>query len=153
MIVKFKKLDRNAKIPKYMSDTAAGMDLYTTIKTPVCIHPGGLEYFPTGLAMEMTPEEKDGNTNFAAFVFGRSGLGCRHGIHPANAVGVIDSDYRGEITVGLCNVSKRSYIINPGDRIAQLVIMPVITPTAVIETETLSDTERGKNGFGSTGKE
>ena len=101
MIVKFKKLDRNARIPEYMSDTAAGMDLYTTIKTPVCIHPGGLEYFPTGLAMEMTPEEKDGNTNFAAFEFGRSGLGCRHGIHPANAVGVIDSDYRGEITVGL----------------------------------------------------
>ncbi len=58
MIVKFKKLDRNAKIPEYMSDTAAGMDLYTTIKTPICIHPGGLEYFPTGLAMEMTPEEK-----------------------------------------------------------------------------------------------
>lgn len=153
MIVKIKKLTQTAKMPEYMSDTAAGMDLYADINVPICIHPGGLEQIKTGLAIELIPEKKDGNTNFATLVFGRNGLGCKQGIHPANAVGVIDSDYRGEITVGLCNVSNKSYIIQPGERFAQLVIIPVITPTAVIETDTLSDTERGKNGFGSTGKE
>ena len=88
---------------------------------------------------------------YAALIFGRSGLGIKHGIHPSNAVGLIDSDYRGEICVGLCNVSDKDYVINPFDRIAQLVVIK--TEEVIInQVETLSETERGAGGFGSTGK-
>ncbi|MPN20768.1 Deoxyuridine 5'-triphosphate nucleotidohydrolase [bioreactor metagenome] len=107
--------------------------------------PGETAVLPTGLAVAL-PEGSVG------LVFGRSGLGIRHGIVPANAVGVIDADYRGEILVGLTNHSAEPYIIVPGDRIAQLVVVPVLTPP-IEEVENLSETVRGEGGFGSTGKE
>jgi len=93
----------------------------------------------------------EGPEQAAAFVFGRSGLGIKHGIVPSNAVGVIDADYRGEIIVGLSNHGGSDYTIQPGERVAQMVILPVLAPT-VVEVEELSDTARGAGGFGSTGR-
>ena len=153
MVVKFKKLSNTAKIPQYMSEFAAGMDICADINEPVIVNPGEVVNIGTGLAMEMERQfGDDTNHNFAAFIFGRSGLGIKHGIHPANAVGVIDSDYRGEIRVGLCNVSKIPYMIQPGERIAQIVIMPVLHRPVIEETDELSSTSRSDGGFGSTGK-
>ena len=146
MELKIKKLKENAKIPQRATNGSAGMDLYACIAESVTLAPGQLTVIPTGIAIELP------DNTCAAFLYARSGLGVKHGICLSNGVGVIDSDYRGEITVGLCNVSKKSYIINPGDRIAQLVIMPVVKPTNITETDSLTDTQRGSGGFGSTGR-
>lgn len=145
MNLKIKKVRDNAKIPFRATSGSAGMDLYACIDEPITLAGGEKAVIPTGIAIELPNEQ------LAAFVFARSGLAIKHGIGLLNSVGVIDSDYRGEICVGLINQLKEEYTINPDERIAQLVIMPVsmIEPVEALE---LGDTERGEGGFGSTGK-
>lgn len=145
MDIKIKKLKSNAILPKRATEGSAGSDLHACLASPVIIKAGKTEKIPTGIAIELPGNE------FVALVFARSGLGIKHNIAPANCVGVIDSDYRGEIIVGLQNSSSVDFEINPGDRIAQLVIMPVV-PANFIQSEELDETERADGGFGSTGK-
>lgn len=142
--INVKKLKENAIIPKRATAGSAGADLYACIDNPITIAPGELVMIPTGIAIELQ------DSSCAAFLFARSGLGVKHGITLSNGVGVVDSDYRGEVCVGLCNVSNKDYTIEVGDRIAQMVIMPVMAAN-FIETAELSDTTRGTGGFGSTG--
>lgn len=144
MELKIKKLKPNAKIPMRATDGSAGMDLYACIDEPVTLAPGELVVVPTGIAIELP------DNGCAAFLYARSGLGVKHGICLSNGVGVIDSDYRGEICAGLCNVSNEPYTINPDERICQMVIAPVLLPQ-ITEVSELGDTERGEGGFGSTG--
>lgn len=145
MELKIKKLRENAKVPARATAGSAGMDLYACIDEPQTLAPGKLLLIPTGIAIELPSAE------YVAYIFARSGLGIKHGICLANGVGVVDSDYRGEVCVGLCNVSDEEYTINPFERVAQMVISPVsLMPT--VEVSELSDTERGEGGFGSTGK-
>lgn len=144
MELKIKKLKPNAKIPMRATDGSAGMDLYACIDEPVTLAPGELAVVPTGFAIELP------DNGCAAFLYARSGLGVKHGICLSNGVGVIDSDYRGEICAGLCNVSNEPYTINPDERICQMVIAPVLLPQ-ITEVSELGDTERGEGGFGSTG--
>ncbi len=145
MELKVKKVRDGAVIPKRATQGSAGMDLYACIEKPVTIEPHKCVQIPSGIAIEL-PDE-----NYGAFVFARSGLSRKHGIAPVNAVGVIDSDYRGEIIMGLVNHFEESYTIEPGDRVAQLVIMPV-SVIPVVEVSELDETERGEGGFGSTGR-
>ena len=145
MEIKIKKLRENAKIPKRATNGSAGMDLYACIDEPITLAPGQLAVVPTGIAIALP-----GNS-CAAFLYARSGLGVKHGICLSNGVGVIDSDYRGEICAGLCNVSDKPYTIEPDERVCQMVIAPVLTPD-VVEVSELDDTDRGEGGFGSTGK-
>ena len=145
MTLKIKKLRPNAKIPSCATSGSAGMDLHACIDEPVKIAPGDLKIIPTGLAIEL-PDNK-----CAAFLSARSGLGVKHGICLSNGVGVIDSDYRGEVCVGLCNVSAEEYTIEPGERVAQMVIAPVLVPETE-EVSQLGETGRGEGGFGSTGR-
>lgn len=143
--LKIKKLRENAKIPLRATEGSAGMDLYACIDEPVTLAGGEKAVIPTGIAIALP------NAELGAFIFARSGLAIKHGIGLLNSVGVIDSDYRGEICVGVINQLSEPYTIQPDERIAQMVIMPVslIPP---IEVEELDDTERGAGGFGSTGK-
>ena len=143
--IKIKRVRENAVLPTQASTGAAGYDLYACIDAPVEIKPRDLCKIPTGIAIALP----DANT--VALIFARSGLGVKHGIAPANAVGVIDSDYRGEIMVGLCNTASEPYILSPGERFAQIVFMPVFGGI-LKETDDLGETERGTSGFGSTGK-
>ena len=138
-----KKLNPNAIIPTYGSECAAGADLYACIESPVTIEPGQTVFISTGLAMEI-PE------GYACFVYARSGLSCKRGLAPANKVGVVDADYRGEITVALHNHSDEPKTIEVNERIAQIVIAPFVH-VAFDEVDELSDTVRGAGGFGSTG--
>ena len=142
--ISVKKVRSNAILPTYGSQDAAGADLYACLEEPVTIGAGETMFIPTGLAMEIPK-------GCAGLIYARSSLGTKRGLAPANKVGVIDSDYRGEIAVALHNHGKTEQTIVPGDRIAQLVITPVLTP-AYEETEELSQTDRGGGGFGSTGK-
>lgn len=144
-IFKVRRLRESAKLPFRATDGSAGMDLYACIDSPVTLGAGEKAVIPTGIAIELPSAE------LAAFVFVRSGLAIKHGIGLLNGVGVIDSDYRGEICVGVINQLAEPYTIAPDERIAQLVIMPVslITP---VEAQSLDDTARGEGGFGSTGK-
>ena len=142
--LKIKKLKENAVIPKRATSGSAGVDLYACIDEPITVKSGDLVKIPTGIAIELP------NENMAAFVFARSGLGIKHGIAPSNAVGVVDSDYRGEICVGLTNHGTEPFIVEPQTRIAQLIVMPVL-PLPILEVNDLSDTQRGENGFGSSG--
>ena len=142
--VRVKLLRSGAKLPAYGSDGAAGADLYACISEPVEVLPGKSVFIPTGISMEI-PE------GFAGLIYARSGLACKRGLAPANKVGVIDSDYRGEFIVVLHNHGDESQIIQHGERIAQLLITPVVTPSFQT-VESLSDTERSVGGFGSTGK-
>ncbi len=142
--VKVKKLRENAVIPKIATKGSAAADLCACIDEAVTIPARGSAVIPTGIAIAV-PE------GFGAFIFARSGLGIKHGIAPRNCVGVIDSDYRGEMCVGLMNTSDEDYTVNPGDRIAQMAIMPVVMANFV-ECDELSETERGTGGLGSTGK-
>ena len=142
--VRVKKLNPNAKLPTYGSASAAGADLYACLEAPVTIGPGETYWVSTGIALEV-PQ------GCAGLVFARSSLGAKRGLAPANKVGVVDSDYRGEVRVVLFNHSPEPQTINPGERVAQFVITPVVTPTYV-EAEELEDTDRGTGGFGSTGK-
>ena len=142
-LLKIKKLREEAVLPERKTAGSAGYDLCACIAGDFTIEPGELVILPTGLAAEI-PE------GCAGMIFTRSGLGVKHGIAVSNGVGVIDSDYRGEIHVGLRNNSQIAYTISPGERIAQLIVLPVCLPE-VVEAEELSETERGAGGFGSTG--
>ena len=142
--ISVKKLRENAVIPKIATVGSAAADLCACIDAPVTVAPGKSVTVPTGIALAV-PE------GYGAFIFARSGLGIKHGIVPSNCVGVIDSDYRGEVCVGLYNHSDESYTVNPGDRIAQLAIIPVLM-AKYVEAKELSETARGAGGFGSTGK-
>lgn len=144
-ILKVKKLRENAKMIKRATKGSAGMDLHACIDSEITIEPGEIKVIPTGLAIALQ------NENYVAYIYARSGLAIKHGITLANCVGVVDSDYRGEVCVGLTNISKNPYTIMPAERIAQLVIAPVCICDAV-EVEDLDSTERGEGGFGSTGK-
>ncbi len=142
--IRVKKLKENAILPQYGSAAAAGADLHACLDDTITIQPGETAFVPTGLAMEIP-------YGYAGLIYARSGLACKQGLAPANKVGVIDSDYRGEFIVALHNHGKEAKLIAPGDRIAQLVITPVLMPRYA-EVEELSDTERAAGGFGSTGK-
>lgn len=139
------KIGAEIPTPFYASTGAAAMDLHACIDQAVTIPAGQRRVIPTGLAIALPSPE------YVALVFARSGLGIKHGVAPANCVGVIDSDYRGEIMVGLQNSGEEDYTIQPADRIAQLMITPVIQATLEMVDE-LDDTQRGAGGFGSTGK-
>ena len=141
--VNFKKLDDRAMMPTYGSEFSAGADLYAVLDRDLTIEPGKTVLVHTGLAMEI-PE------GFGGFIFARSGLASKKGLAPANKVGVVDADYRGEIMVALHNHSCESQVISHGERIAQLVLLPFLA-AEFIETDSLSDTVRGSGGFGSTG--
>ena len=139
-----KKLSPNAILPTYGSAEAAGADLYACLDAPVTVAPGEIFWVPTGIALEVPK-------GCAGLIYARSSMGTKRGLAPANKVGVIDSDYRGEVRVVLLNHSKQEQTIVPGERVAQLIITPVLTPVYE-ETEELTDTQRGAGGFGSTGK-
>ena len=139
-----KKLHPMAKLPVYGSVEAAGADLHACLDQSVTIQPGEMYLIPTGIALEVPK-------GCAGLIYARSGMAVKRGLAPANKVGVIDSDYRGEIKVALFNHGKEPQTIEPGERVAQFVITPVLTPSYVF-SDSLSDTERGFGGFGSTGK-
>ena len=142
--IRVKCLKSNAIMPTYGSAEAAGADLYACLDEEIEVIPGQSVFIPTGIAMELPK-------GYAGLVYARSGLACKRGLAPANKVGVIDSDYRGEIIVVLHNHGKDPQKVSHGERIAQLVITPVITP-GFSQVEDLSNTERNAGGFGSTGK-
>ena len=142
--VRFRRLRPGAHPPVYATPSAAGADLYVCMEEEVTLLPGETRPFGTGIGAEI-PE------GYVGLVYARSGLSCRQGLAPANKVGVIDSDYRGEITVYLYNYSPQPRTVKPGDRIAQLVITPFLHADFE-EADTLSETERGEKGFGSTGR-
>ena len=141
--VAVKKLRPNAKLPTYGSEFAAGADLYACLDAPVTIQPHETYLVPTGLSLELP-------VGWAGMVHARSGMATKRHLAPANKVGVIDCDYRGEVMVSLHNHSNVPQTVEPGERIAQLVIMPYLT-AQFFEAEELSDTVRGEGGFGSTG--
>ena len=142
--VKIKKLDPRAKTPTYGSPYSAGCDLYALLDGAVTFSPNETKFIKTGLSIEIP-------VGYAGLIYARSGLACKKGLAPANKVGVIDADYRGEIMVALHNHSNQEITIEPFERIAQLVITPYLKAEFTEATE-LSDTERGSGGFGSTGK-
>ena len=144
MQIKVKKVKENAILPKRGSIDAAGADLYACLEEDLIIAPGKTKFVSIGISAEI-PQ------GYAGFVFARSGLASKSGIAPANKVGVVDSDYRGEFFVALHNHSSETRTVKHGDRIAQLIIMPVVM-AEYIETDELSETERGSGGFGSKGK-
>ena len=139
-----KILREGAKLPTYGSAEAAGADLYACLEADVTIEPGKTAFIPTGFAMAVPK-------GCAGLVYARSGMACKRGLAPANKVGVVDSDYRGEIMVALHNHGTEPQTISHGERIAQMVITPVLTPVYEVAQE-LSDTARNTGGFGSTGK-
>lgn len=142
--VRIKKLRENAKIPTYGSEFAAGADIYAALDETVTISANETKLIPTGLAFEI-PQ------GYAGFVYARSGLASKKGLAPANKVGVIDSDYRGEVMVALHNHGSVPQTVDSGERIAQMIIAPFITADFILSDE-LSDTVRGEGGFGSTGQ-
>lgn len=144
MDVCVKKLKETAILPTYGSAQAAGADLYACLEAPVTVEPGCTAFIPTGLAMELP-------VGYVGLIYARSGLACKRDLAPANKVGVIDSDYRGEFIVALHNHGKQPQTVAHGERIAQLVITPVLN-VSFKEAESLSDTQRAAGGFGSTGK-
>ena len=144
MKIKIKKLRPEAVLPTAGSERAAGYDLRACIDAPVTVEAHGTEKIGTGLAVAVP----DG---YFGAIFARSGLSSKQGLRPANCVGVCDSDYRGEYIVAMHNDTGETQTINPGDRIAQLVVMPYLS-VEFAETDTLDETERGAGGFGSTGK-
>lgn len=139
-----KKLRPGAKLPTFGSAQAAGADLYACLEEPVDILPGQTKFIPTGLAMEIP-------VGYAGLIYARSGLACKQDLAPANKVGVVDSDYRGEFMIALHNHGSIARTVEHGERVAQLVVTPVLIPQ-YIEAEELTDTDRGIGGFGSTGK-
>ena len=142
--IRVKILKEGAKLPVYGSAEAAGADLFACISEAITIEPGKTAFIPTGIALEVPK-------GCAGLIYARSGMACKRGLAPANKVGVVDSDYRGEITVVLYNHGDAAQTVENGERIAQFVITPVLTPAYEV-TETLSDTVRAEGGFGSTGK-
>ena len=138
------KIGAEIPFPYYASAGAAAMDLHACIDEAVTLAPGGRAFLPTGIAIALPSAE------YVALVFDRSGLGIKHGIALSNGVGVIDSDYRGEVMVGLQNSGSSDFTVQPGDRIAQLMVTPVVQATIQMVDE-LDETQRGAGGFGSTG--
>lgn len=149
MELKFKaihpKIGREIPLPQFATPGSAAMDLRACLDDPVTLQAGARAVIPTGLAMALP------SADYVALVFARSGLGIKKGVCLSNGVGVIDSDYRGEIAVGLVNLSGEDYTIQPGDRIAQLMVVPVVQPTVTLADE-LDETDRGSGGLGSTGR-
>lgn len=141
--VKITKLDKNARLPHYGSEFSAGADLYALADEDITIEAGETKLIHTGLAMEIP-------VGYAGLIYARSGLASKKGLAPANKVGVVDSDYRGEVMVALHNHSAEAQTIEPYERIAQLVIAPFLK-VDFTEADALTDTERGAGGFGSTG--
>jgi dUTP pyrophosphatase len=144
MVVNFKKLSEGAIVPSYGSEYAAGADLYACVQGEVTIPAHKTVVIPTGIAIELP-------IGYAGLIYARSGLATKKGLAPANKVGVVDCDYRGEVKVALHNHTDEDKTIDKGERIAQLVITPYVT-AQFVEQETLSDTVRGEGGFGSTGR-
>ena len=142
--LRIKKLRDNAQMPTYGSEFAAGADMYAAIDEAVTIEPNETKLIPTGLAFEI-PE------GYAGFVYARSGLASKKGLAPANKVGVIDADYRGEVMVALHNHGTEAQTVETGERIAQMIIAPFVAVNYVFSDE-LDDTVRGEGGFGSTGR-
>ena len=142
--VKIKKLNKSAIIPTRGSNQAAGYDLYACVDTPINIPAHCTEKIPTGLAIEIP----DG---YFGGIFARSGLATKHGLRPSNCCGVVDSDYRGNVIVALHNDTNEEKLIMPGERIAQLVVLPYL-PIIFEEVGALSDTGRGDKGFGDSGR-
>ena len=145
MLLKIKKVSDNAIIPKAATGGSAGMDLYSCIDNDIVIKAGERVLVPTGIAIALP------DNSYVAYIYARSGLAIKSGITLSNCVGVVDSDYRGEVKVGLINLSDKDYTVTPGERIAQMVIAPVIMPE-IEEVDELDETERNAGGFGSTGK-
>lgn len=139
------KIGTEIPLPKFATAGAACMDLCACIDAPVTLEAGARALIPTGIAIALP------SADYVALVFARSGLGIKQGVCLSNGVGVIDSDYRGEIGVGLVNLGQSAYTVRPGDRIAQLMVTPVVQPT-VVQVSALDDTDRGAGGFGSTGR-
>ena len=142
--IRVKKLREKATLPTYGSQWAAGADLYACLEDTVTIEPHQTVFIPTGLALEVP-------AGCAGLIYARSSMGAKRGLAPANKVGVVDSDYRGEVMVALHNHGMVPQMVEHGERVAQLLITPVLTP-AYEEASELSDTVRGVGGFGSTGK-
>ncbi len=142
--VRVRILREGAKLPTYGSEQAAGADLYAHLEETVVINPGETAFIPTGIALEVP-------AGCAGLIYARSGMACKRGLAPANKVGVVDSDYRGEIIVALHNHGNSAQNVENGERVAQFVITPVLTPAYVV-ADSLSDTARDQGGFGSTGK-
>lgn len=143
--VKYKVLDARAKVPAYATPGSAAADLCAVLDEPLTLAPMERALVPTGLAIELP------GAHSVALVYARSGLSIKHGLCMANGVGVVDSDYRGELKVPMVNLGREVYTIQPGERVAQLCIAPVYT-AAFVPAEELGDTQRGEGGFGSTGK-
>ena len=139
-----KILREGAILPTYGSPEAAGADLYACLESEITVDPGKTAFIPTGIAMEVPK-------GCAGLIYARSGLACKRGLAPANKVGVVDSDYRGEIMVALHNHGEHPQTVGNGERIAQMVITPVLTPAYEVVSD-LDNTDRGAGGFGSTGK-
>lgn len=145
MQVNFKLTHPDAKAPVYATAGSAAADLCAVLAQPLTLAPMGRAMVPTGVAVQLPGPE------YVALVCARSGLAIKHGLTLSNGVGVIDSDYRGEIQVGLVNLSSEAYTIQPGERVAQLMLLPV-AQAAFVQADALNDTGRGEGGFGSTGK-
>ena len=141
--IRVKKLKATAKLPTYGTALSAGADLYACLEKSVTIDPGCSAFIPTGIALEVP-------VGCAGLIYARSGMACKRGLAPANKVGVIDSDYRGEIMVALHNHSDIPQTISHGERIAQMVFLPFLKGDFKVCDE-LSETQRGEGGFGSTG--
>ena len=144
-ILKVKLVREGAQLPKRETPGSAGHDLRACITEDMVIPAGGSVLLPTGIAIEME------NANYVAIIASRSSMGYKYGIAMGNGIGVIDSDYRGEISVLLRNYSHTDFVVHPGDRVAQLLLMPVDLPE-LMEVDELSETQRGAGGFGSTGR-
>ncbi len=142
--IRIKKLHPAAILPTYGSIEAAGADLYACLEEAVTVPAGMTVFIPTGLALEVP-------AGCAGLIYARSSMGAKRGLAPANKVGVIDSDYRGQVMVALHNHGRQDQVVQPGERVAQLLITPVFTP-GFREVDDLTDTDRGSGGFGSTGK-
>ncbi len=141
--LRFKKLDEKAQTPRYGTEFSAGADLHACMEEPLAVSPGATVFVHTGIAVEIP-------AGLVGLVYARSGLACKKGLAPANKVGVIDSDYRGEIMVALHNHSAEEIVVEPGERVAQMVIAPYYF-AEYEEADELADTVRGEGGFGSTG--
>ena len=140
-----KDFENKVKLPSYSTEGSAGLDLFACIKENIIIKPGDIKSIPTGVAIHIA------DSSIGGFVFPRSGLSTKHGISLINSVGVIDSDYTGEIICPIVNHGKVEYVLKPGDRIAQIIFMPVYIADFIL-TDELEDTKRGSGGFGSTGR-
>lgn len=145
MDIKIKLLSPLGKIPAYATPGASACDVCAALEAPLTIPAGEIRLIPTGFALDGAPAD------VTILLFARSGLAVKHGIALANSVGVVDADYRGEVKVGLINHSSVDYVVEPGERIAQMMFVPILRPQLTQTTE-LSETERGAGGFGHTGR-